>query len=200
MGIVYDVICQRRSIRRFQGKPLPEDVLMKLVNAARFAPSGANVQPCEYIIVDSSRLADELFPCLQWAGYISPQGNPPADEKPVAYIIVLINMNRKKKGGEVDAAAAIENILLAAWEEGIGSCWLGRINHKQIKKIFRIPHHLKLTSVVALGYMNEHPIVEDAKGSIKYWKDENHVLHVPKRRLEEIVHKNGYGVYRYEKS
>ena len=193
MSGIYETICQRRSIRRFQNKPISEDILKKLVNAARLAPSGANIQPCVYIIVNDPVMVDRLFPCLKWAGYIAPAGNPPEGERPVAYIIVMIDLHRKKKGGEVDAAAGIENILLAAWEEGIGSCWLGAIDVKQIKTIFKIPHHLAVNSAIALGYANEQPLVEDAQESIKYWKDENGVLHVPKRRLENIVFKNRYG-------
>ena len=192
MGRVYEIICQRRTIRRFQEKPLPEEVLMELVNAARLAPSSANIQPCEYIIVNDPQLLDVLFPCLKWAGYITPAGNPPPGERPVAYIVVLVNVHLKKKGGEVDAAAGIENILLTAWEEGIGSCWLGSINRKQIKKILKIPHHLNVDSVVALGYPGEQPVLEEFQDSIKYWKDENGVLHVPKRKLEEVIRKNIY--------
>lgn len=193
MRSVYEIVCQRRTIRRFQEKSLPEEVLLKLVNAARLAPSGANIQPCEFIIVNDRQLIDALFPCLKWAGYIAPAGNPLAGERPVAYIVVLVDIHRKKKGGEVDAAAGIENILLTAWEEGIGSCWLESINRKQIKKILKIPHHLVVNSVVALGYPKEQPVLEKFRGSIKYWKDKGGVLHVPKRKLEDIVHKNRYG-------
>ncbi len=193
MNNVYDAVCQRRTIRRFQDKSISREILLKLVNAARLAPSGANIQPCEYIIVDDPQLVDALFRNLKWAGYIAPQGDPPEGERPVAYIVVLINLHRKKKKGEVDAAAGIENILITAWEEGVGSCWLGSIHRKQIKTLLRIPHHLKVDSVVALGYMNEKPVLEDTEDSIKYWKDEHNVLHVPKRRMDDIVHENGYG-------
>ncbi len=193
MGAVYETIRQRRTVRRFKDKSIPEETLIKLVDAARLAPSAENIQPCEYIIVNDSQLKEEVFSCLKWAGYIRPEGNPPEGEKPASYIIVLINAVLRKKGGEADAAAGIENILLTAWEEGIGGCWLGSINRKKIKKILRIPHHLRVNSVVALGYINEHPVAEELKNSVEYWKDEKGVLHVPKRKLTEIVHKNKYG-------
>jgi nitroreductase len=193
MGSVYETIRQRRSIRRFTNQRLPEDVLLKLVDAARLAPSGANIQPCEYVVVDESTLVDAIFPCLKWAAYIAPAGDPSEEERPVAYIAVLIDLHRKKKDGGIDAAAGIENVLLAAWEEGIGSCWIRSIHRKKIKKLLRIPHHLEVNSIIALGYSNEEPVVEEMKDSIKYWKDEKGVLHVPKRKLEDIVHKNGYG-------
>ena len=193
MAHVYDAICQRRTVRRFTQKVIPFSVLEKLVNCARLAPSGANIQPCEYIVVDNTDLVQKIFPCLRWAGYIAPAGNPPDGERPTAYIVVLVDLHRKKKGGEVDAAAAIQNILLCAWEEKIGTCWLGSIERKQISRLLGIPHHYRLDSVVALGYPNEQPIIEDATGSIKYWKDGQGVLHVPKRPLEHVIHRNTFG-------
>jgi nitroreductase len=194
MGIVYNTICQRRSIRRFKSDSIPEEILLRLLNAARLAPSGSNIQPLEFILVNDQELVDKVFPCLRWAGYIAPSGNPPEGEQPVAYIIVLIDVAKRKKGGEVDAAAAIENSMIAAWEEKIGTCWIKSIDQKPIKKLFRIPHHLFVDSVVALGYSNEQPVLEVLEGSVKYWKDDQGVLHVPKRNMEDICHQNGYGV------
>jgi nitroreductase len=193
MGSVYEKICNRRTVRRYQIKVIPLEILIKLVNAARLAPSGANLQPCRYIIVNEQSQVDCLFPCLKWAGYIAPEGDPPVGERPVSYIVVLIDEALKKKGGEVDAAAGIMNIILAACEDGIGSCWLGSINRKEIKNILRIPHHIKVNSVIAFGYPKEQPVVEELKDSIKYWKDKRGTLHVPKRNLEDICYKNIYG-------
>jgi len=195
MNSVYECICSRRSIRRFKNKPIEEDLLIKLVNAGRLAPSGANIQPLEFVLVNDPSHVDKLFPYLKWAGYIAPAGNPPDGEHPVAYCVVLVDVGKKKKGGEVDAAAAISTILLTAWFLGIGSCWLGAINRKQIKKLLKIPHHLHVDSVIALGYPNEKPVLEDAGESIQYWKDQSNTLHVPKRKIETILHKNGYGVF-----
>ncbi len=190
--MVYDVICNRRTVRRFQQKPIPEELLFRLVNAARLAPSGANLQPCEYIVVTDIQLATSLFTHLKWASYLAPNGAPQEGEKPTAYILVLIDLHKRKKGGEVDAAAAIENILITASEEHLGSCWIGSLDRKKIKKLLRIPHHLRMDSVVALGYAGENPILEDLHHSVKYWKDENNILHVPKRRLKDICFINGY--------
>ncbi|MFH1941332.1 MAG: nitroreductase family protein [bacterium] len=194
MSNIYDVVCCRRTIRRFKNTPLPEELFIKLINAARLAPSGANLQPCEYLVIDEPHLVDSVFSCLKWAGYIAPAGNPPPGKRPVSYIVVLIDLYRKKKGGSVDAAAAIENMLLTAWGEGVGSCWLGSIDRKRIKKMLRIPHHLDVNSVVALGYPDEQPRLEESDHSVKYWKDKNGVLHVPKRKLEDLCHRNGYGL------
>ncbi|MDI6783921.1 MAG: nitroreductase family protein [bacterium] len=205
---VYDAILTRRTIRRYQQKPIDEKILEKLINAARVAPSAANLQPCEYIIVNEKSIVDRIFPCLKWAGYIAPAGNPPEGERPVAYIIVLLNRTWRKEGGEVDAAAAIENILLTALEEGIASCWLGSVDRAQVRQILSIPDYCIIDSVIALGYPNEQSVVEEmfipspstslringveGQDSVKYWKDDSGLFHVPKRKLGTILHKNKY--------
>ncbi|MCK4326554.1 nitroreductase family protein, partial [bacterium] len=173
-------------------EPVPKEILEKLIKAARLAPSAANLQPCEYIVVDEPSLVANVFSTLRWAGYIAPRGDPPEEERPVAYIIVLLNKEKVKAGGERDAAAGIENIVLAALEEGIGSCWLGSIERERLRSILNIPQHCEIDSVVAIGYPRESPVVEEMKDSIKYWKDNKNILHVPKRRLEDILHWNKY--------
>lgn len=189
---VYETIIGRRTIRRFQQRPLGRELLKKLVDAARLAPSASNLQPCEYIIVDGPRLLGDVFSTLGWAGYIAPEGNPKEGERPVAYIVVLLNKKKRETGGEVDAAASIENMLLTARAEGVGSCWIGDVNRERLGMILGIPESCKIDSVIALGYMAETPVLEEMKESVKYWKDEDGVLHVPKRSIDDIIHINGY--------
>ena len=69
---VETAIMKRRAIRRFNQKPVPIDVLKKLVDAARLAPSGANLQPLQYIVVNDSDLLAKIFSTLSWAGYLKP--------------------------------------------------------------------------------------------------------------------------------
>ena len=110
----------------------------------------------------------------------------------MAYIIVLIK-SELQVSGQSDAAAAMENMILTAWNEGIGSCWIGSVNRENVRKIFNIPDNYKIQDILALGYPDEAPVMEeinnpDDKNAHKYWLDENNVLHVPKRKLSEIVH------------
>ncbi|GAG56914.1 unnamed protein product, partial [marine sediment metagenome] len=90
------------------------------------------------------------------------------------------------------AGLSSENIVLTAEEEEIGSCILYNINRKKIKEILKIPEELHIDSMIALGYKAEQPVVENLKDSVKYWRDENGVLHVPKRKLEDIIHVNHF--------
>lgn len=189
---VYDIALKRRSIRIFQPKLIPLSILKKLINAARCAPSGANLQPCEFILANQKQVIKRIFSALKWAGYIRPEGNPPAGREPTAYIVVLINNKKKPLSPEADAAAAVENILLVATDLEIGSCWLGSIDKNKIKRTLKVPAYCEIKYVVALGYPDEKPKTETAKGSIKYYKDKSGRLHVPKRTLGEVLHRNRY--------
>jgi len=106
--------------------------------------------------------------------------------------VVLFNTKIVKKFSQSDAGAAIENILLAALGEGIGSCWIGSVEREKVRKILNIPPGYKIDSVIALGYPAEEPVLEEMKDSIKYWLDEKDVLHIPKRRLEDILHEDKF--------
>lgn len=186
------MILSRRTVRQFKSKPIAKDILEKLVNAARLAPSAANLQPLEFIVVDEEELRKKIFKCLKWGAYIAPQGDPQPGHEPMAYIVVLVNTEIKEKEYEYDAGAAIENMILAAWEQGIGSCWLLSVERRRVQEILKIPTNLKIDSVLALGYPNEEPIAEIMKDSVEYWKDRTGRLHVPKRKLEDIIHFNKF--------
>ena len=189
---VYDIALKRRSIRRFKKKKIPFTVLKKLINAARVAPSAANLQPCEFIVIDKKDTVNKIFPTLRWAGYIKPLGNPPKGQEPTAYIVVLINRRKKPLYGIEDASAAVENILLVAQQEGLGSCWLGAIDKTKIRKVLKVPRYCEVKYVLALGYPAEKPQLERLRVCLKYWKDKGGTLHVPKRSLKEILHRNRY--------
>jgi len=190
---VYEATVNRRTIRRFKQDRIPLEILKKMVDAGRLAPSGANLQPCEYVMVTDPARLRQMFPCFKWATYIAPSGDPPEGKRPTAYLVVLLNRTIRETGGTHDAAAAIENILLVAYELGVGSCWLGSVDREKVRTILSIPPDCEIDSVVALGYPDERPVVEEARGSIRYWKDKEGVLHVPKRRLEDMIHLNEYG-------
>jgi nitroreductase len=190
---VYELILRRRTIRQFQALPVPRSVLEKIVNAGRLAPSAGNLQPLEFIVVDDDAIRRLILSCLRWAGSIAPRGDPMPGHEPVAYIVTLVNLQIKEKGFEYDVGAAMENMTLAAWEEGIGSCWLISVDRKKAAEILAVPEEYRVDSVLALGYPAEKPVAEEFQGSVKYWKDEAGVLHVPKRSLQDVLHFNRFG-------
>ena len=190
---VYNAILARRSIRRFKQESIDIEVLKKFINAGRLAPSAANLQPLEYFIVNEKKLCSKIFETLSWAGYIKPKWTPSVEERATAYIIVLVTDVNNKYYSR-DASLATENMILAAEEENIGSCILCKINRDKIREVLKIPNNIEVDSVIALGYKAEQPVVEDLKESVKYWRDKNEILHVPKRKLENVIHINTYKI------
>ena len=187
-----EMILSRRTIRRFRPEPIAADIVDRLVDAARLAPSAANRLPCEFLVVDDPARVAEVFPLVQWAGYITPAGNPPEGERPVAYILILINREKTPDAAVHDAAAAAMNIIYAALAHGIGSCWMAAIDRSGLKQLLAIPDRCDIDTLLALGYPSESPVVEPFKDSVKYWKDSSGVLHVPKRALGDVLHRNRY--------
>lgn len=189
---LYELIISRRSIRQFKPDPVSKELLKDFVNAGRLAPSAANRQPLEFIVVDEEGLRNQVFPCLKWAGYIAPEGNPKPGQEPQAYIVVLVNTRVREKGFEWDVGAAVENIILAAWQSGIGSCWIVSVDKERVRELLKVPEQYKIDSVLALGYPAETPVIEEMKDSVEYWKDQEGRLHVPKRDLEDVIHFNKF--------
>ena len=189
---MYETIAGRRTIRRFKPDPVSRELLERLVEAARLAPSAANLQPLEFIAVDAAGPRAEIFPCLKWAAYIAPAGDPRPGEEPTAYVVTLANSEIREKMFEYDVGAAMENMILAALAEGVGSCWLLSIDRDKLRTILGVPERYRIDSVLALGYPAEDPAAEVAGDSIRYWKDEAGRLHVPKRPLGSVAHLNRF--------
>jgi len=188
-----ELIKKRRTIRQFRAEEVPENILLELLDLARLAPSAANLQPLEFVLVNDPELRKEIFPCLRWAAYINPAGDPKPGQEPVAYVIILVNKEIREKGYEYDVGAAAENIIIGGLTQGVGSCWLISIDREKLKEILDIPEKYSIDSVLALGYPAESPVAEELQDSVKYWKDESGTLHVPKRQLEKVVHLNHFG-------
>ena len=188
---VYETILKRRTIRKFRQEEISKSTLEKLVNAARLAPSAANLQPLEYLVITEDSLKQQIFPSLSWAGYLKPHGTPKKGEEPAAYIVILVN-RRINPRPDIDIGAGAQNINLAAEEEGIGCCWIGASKKRTISRILNISQDYAIGLIIALGYPAEKSVIEDIEKnlSIKYYKDSSGIHHVPKRKLGGILHWN----------
>ncbi len=182
-----ELMQKRRTVRKFAQNPVPREDLLRMVECARLAPSAANIQPLKYLVISSEQLCVKVFELTAWAGYLRGLGTPGEGERPTAYIAVLGDTEIKKTGFELDAGAAAMSIILAAEEQGIASCWIGSVNRKAAYPLLGLDEKYNIIALIALGYPAENPVLEDAADNIKYFKDENGVLHVPKRPLDEII-------------
>ena len=189
---IYQLIISRRSIRRFKDTHIPRQVLEKCINAARLAPTAGNLQPLEYIIIDDDKLLPMVFSTLQWAAYIRPEGDPPPGKRPTAYIVILKDKNTGMPASVYDVGTVLENIILVALGEGIGSCAFATVDREKLKPTLNIPDDYEIPLVLALGYPDESPVEEPLAGSVKYWRDERDVHHVPKKQIESILHLNNF--------
>jgi len=187
--MIRDFIIKNRSYRRFDpaGK-LDEQTLRELVDLARLSGSAANRQPLHYILSWQPERNARIFEHLAWAGYLEDWPGPAQGERPTGYIIVLGDTRISKKI-DCDHGIACQSILLGAVEKGFGGCMVGSINRDGLRESLNIPSEYKILLVVALGKPSEEVVIEEAgeDSDLKYWRDENDVHHVPKRKLEDVI-------------
>ncbi|MCK4434074.1 nitroreductase family protein [Candidatus Bathyarchaeota archaeon] len=157
-----DVIFSRRSIRRYTSKPVPDKVLKSVLEAGRLAPSADNAQPWHFIVVTDPEIKRELSRG-PWRSFI----------KDSAFTIVGCG-EKSDKWSTVDVAIALENMVLSAEAQGVGSCWIGAFGEKEVKELLGIPGNLKVVALVSFGYPAEKPSLRN------------------KRSLESIVHYNRF--------
>ena len=184
-----DLIVKNRSHRRFhQGKAVARKTLEQLVDLARLSPSGGNQQSLKYILSCDPQRNALVFPCLLWAGYLKDWRGPAPGERPAAYVIILADKTLAKSPG-CDHGIAAQSILLGAVELGLRGCIIGSVKRDDLRKALHIPSRHEILLVIALGKPRETVVLENVgpTGSIKYWRDDAGVHHVPKRALKDIV-------------
>ena len=188
-SIFKDLVKQNRSCRRFDNShKINEKTLRELVELARNCASAANMQPLKYVICRDEQKNEDIFSCLGWAAYLKDWKGPVKEERPSAYIVIMGDHNICDKFW-CDHGIAAQTILLGARTMGLGGCMFGSINIKKLKDSLNIGDHLEIKLVVALGKPAEEIRIDELgeDGDIRYFRDENQVHHVPKRKLDDII-------------
>jgi nitroreductase len=189
VGMLKELVRTCRSYRRFyEEHAIEEGTLKELVDLARLAASGHNLQPFKYMLSCEPERNALIFSHLTWAAYLKEWAGPDIGERPSAYIVVLGD-TEIRKSFTFDQGIAAQNILLGAREKGLGGCILGAIDKAGLRRDLSIPERYEILFVLALGKPKEKVVLEvlESGGDVKYWRDEDGVHHVPKRRLEDIV-------------
>ncbi len=184
-----DLVLKARSYRRFyEDTPVTRQTLRMLVDFARLSASVANLQPLKYVLSCDEATNEVVFPCLSWAGYLKDWKCPPEGERPPAYVVIVGDTEIAKSFG-CDYGIAAQNMLLAAAEMDLGGCMMGAVKKKQLRKALKIPARYKILLVVAIGKPKEKVTIDrvNKDGDIKYWRDINHLHHVPKRALNDVI-------------
>ena len=144
-----DLILNRRSIRKYENKEIPEEVLHQILESGRQAPSAVNRQPIRFVIVNDHDILKNLCDNLitRFVKYA-----------PLAIVgCADIKSLLTGKWAVVDATIAMQNMVIAAWSLGIGSCWIGACNEKKVKEFLSIPDKWKVVAVLTFGYPAEQP-------------------------------------------
>ncbi|MFO7862982.1 MAG: nitroreductase family protein [Salinivirgaceae bacterium] len=186
--LLLELIKKTRSFRRFdQSTTITTDQLKQMVNHARLGASGRNQQSLCYKLINDAATNAVVFPLLKWAGFIENWDGPVQGERPTAYVVVCHNKNIATSHF-CDEGIAMQNMLLAATEMGLGGCIIASVDKKKLRQLLQIPEHLEILDVVALGKPAENVVIEDMQGDdYKYWRDKEGVHHVPKRSLGDIL-------------
>ena len=153
---VFESIISRHSVRSYEKKDVPNELIGQILEAAVRAPSAGNVQPWEFIVVKDIELKRELASVALEQRHV--------EEAPVVIVVCADPGKSADKYGErgkslyciQDTAAAIENMLLVANSLGLGTCWVGAFEEDKVKNILNIPQKLKPVALITIGFPREY--------------------------------------------
>ncbi len=155
---VFEAIRNRRAIRQFKPELIPDNAVSRILEAARWAPSPFNTQPWEFIIIKDKKTLKALSKFARYSGYL--------ETVPMAIAVIVTPVSGKFSWiegiGETRfaAAMAVQNMMLAAWELGIGTCWVS-IERDKVGEILKVPKTHFVLTVIPVGYPETTPPKHD---------------------------------------
>ncbi|MEW6374450.1 MAG: nitroreductase family protein [Thermodesulfobacteriota bacterium] len=161
---ILNLLKSRRSIRLYQDQPVPQDLLLQILEAGRWAPTGANLQPWHFIIVTDPETRKRIGEVARFFFIKSSH----VGKAPI--VLVLGFDTRKGKYGRYDATLAGGNMMTMATSLGLGTCWIGAFDEPRVKAILEIPDNIEVIALITLGY-------PEGKAEVP-----------PRVELEKIVH------------
>lgn len=167
---VIDTILKRRSVREFTDSPVSTEDLNSILNAGRWAPSGLNNQPWRFIVVREKDTVMQLSECTHYTKVVA--------GAPLLIAVYLDTENSYSHTKDVQAVgAAIQNMLLASCELGLGAVWLGEILKQadRVNSILECPESFELMAVLAIGV----PVPKERTS--------------PRKELKELAFEEKYG-------
>lgn len=180
------VIHERRSIRKYRQEAVPEEIIIEILEAARRSPSWANTQVWRFIVVKDKEIKNRI------SSEVLPEGNPARQAIIDAPVLICVAAKRGLSGfrkdqpatdkGDwfmFDAGIAMEHIVLAAWNFGIGTVHVGLFDAKKAEEILKIPDGFSIAEITPLGYFDETP------GEAPKF--------TPRKPLKEITYLNTFG-------
>lgn len=142
---VFDAIQLRKSVRAYEDRNIPDEILMKILEAGRLSPSAMNLQPWHFIVVKDAEKRKALS-AGRYAKFLA--------EAPVA-IVGCADKKRSEKWCVIDTTIALQTMVLAATAEGLGTCWVGSFDEDKVKALLKIPDNFIVVAIIAMGYGRE---------------------------------------------
>jgi len=149
---VEEAIRTRRSIRAYEDKPVEDDKLNAVLEAARLAPSACNYQDWKFVVVRDAALRKKMVEACNGQEFVGQAGA----------VIAACSTNPARvmscgvHSGIVDLAIAVDHMTLRACELGLGTCWIGAFDQQKVKDLLQIPADVTVVAVLPLGYPAEH--------------------------------------------
>ncbi len=157
-----EVLKTRRSIRLYQNRPVPKEIIEDIIDCARLAPTANNQQPWEFVVVTDPEIRKQIADMTPYGKFIA--------VAPVCIVVFCMSSTFYVE----DGAAATQNILLAAWAHGLGSCWVAgdKTEYAEgISKLLGAPEGYKAISFLAVGYPDEKPTREKRPlSAVLHWE------------------------------
>jgi len=139
----FTCIRTRREIRDYLEKPVSDESLRKILEAGRLAPSSKNSQPWHFIVIKNKETLGKIASLTPTGAHIG--------KAPLAIAVLMDGA----KLPEIDGTRAIQNMVIEAWDLGIGACWITNFYDDGVKDILKAPQRMKLITVIPFGYPTE---------------------------------------------
>ena len=147
---VLEAIKTRRSVRSYSSSSIPDDVMERMKQALRYAPSACNFQPWKFVLVTDAELRRKVAQAAHDQLFMA--------EAPLIVVgCGMPDQAYKGMGGygnstDVDVAIALDHLTLAAVAEGLGTCWIGAFDEEAVKRLLDVPAKVKVVAMTPLGY------------------------------------------------
>lgn len=187
-----ELVKKNRSFRGYdESRRITKEELMEFVDCARFAPSTVNRQPFRYLLAYEQEQLDVIQPLTGWARALPQMKLPHPGKCPTAFVVICQDtqwaedLNRYLR----DVGIVAQTMLLAAADAGLGGIMIGNFSPKKLSEALNLPEHIVPMLIVAFGKPDETIVLTEAQEgeNLNYYRDENDVHYVPKRKLEDII-------------
>jgi len=145
-----EAILKRRSVRNFKDKPVPDDAVKKLLEAARLAPTGGNRQPWKFVAVRNPKMIRNIKMFSEGLGG-------------VPTLVICVCCDDMNPVTVMDIAMASENIMIQCVDLGLGSCAIASFNQEAVKKLLEVPAEVQMPLLLSIGYPEGEPRIRPKK-------------------------------------